>query len=220
MLYSTQEYLDNILDVIGDEWIEPKSVTIGICSFDLFFLAKLAEYVNAKNITEFGCGATTIELCRFGFNVTAFSLDISPPIKAENIDIDFVQCDVMDEDYLEQIIESVKQSQLLVIDCCHSAEMAKYYSTNILPYANCLVWIHDYFNEPKSKYVPHREQKYLDREVIDKSYRRWALTDLPIEHLEAISEQIEFDIVGQRHVRPLHRNFGPKLCSVVLEKIR
>jgi len=206
-----------MLLVVGDKWVEPDTKAKSICSFDLFFLTKLAEDLVPKRITELGCGATTMELCKAGHKVTSFSLDISEAAKKADIEVDFVQCNVMDRSYLDQIIESVKQSELLLIDCLHTKEMAQYYSKNILPHANCLVWIHDYWNA--SGYVPYGEQRYLDREVINKTHRIWTLTDLPRKELKVVSKQIGFDITNQKHKRPLTNNYGPRMCSVVLEKI-
>jgi len=205
-----------ILDVVGDKWEKPETEAKSICSFDLFFLRKLAEHQKATRVTEFGCGATTMELTKAGFGVKSFSLDISMAAQKAEIKVDFVKCNVMDKSFLDQIIESVKQSQLLVIDCLHSEEMAKYYSTFVFPHADCLIWIHDYWND--KKYIPYGEQRYLDRNVIGKTHDIWTLTDLPKEELKIVGERIGFKVEGQKHPRPLTKNDGPKLCSVVLEK--
>lgn len=209
--------LNNILEVVGSGWVPPATSAKSICSFDLFFLTQLAKHVGAKKITELGCGATTAELCKKGYEVTAFSMDISPAAKKENIEVDFVKCNVLNKEFLPQIIESVKESQLLVIDCLHTAEMARYYSQNILPHANCLVWIHDYWHV-KDGYTPYGEQRFLDRNVVGKSHDIWAFTDMPMKHVKEISEQIGHDITKQKHPRPLRKNVGPRMCSVVLEK--
>jgi len=209
--------LSNLLEVVGDKWVAPRTIADSICPFDLFFLAQLARHQGAQNITELGCGATTVELSRLGYNLTTFSLEVSKAARKAEIRASFIKCNVMDRGFLSQIIDSVKQSQLLVIDCLHTKEMARYYSENILPHADCLVWIHDYWYT--TGYIPYGEQRYLDRNVIGKSHKVWTMTDRCVEDIEVISDQIGHDITNQRHRRPLTKNYGPKMCSVVLEKM-
>lgn len=211
-------HLTNLLDVVGETWVPPVTQAKSICSFDLFFLSQLAAHQDAFNITELGCGATTMELCRLGYDVTTFSLDISEAVKKTAIDINFVKCNVMDRKFLDRIINSVKNSELLVIDCLHTAKMAEYYSKNILPHAQGFVWIHDYWNS--TGYIPYGEQRYLDTHVIGVTHRIWTLTDLPMKDVKVVSSIIGHDITPQRHKRPLSKNYGPRMCSVVLEKIK
>lgn len=200
------------------KWEEPQTSAKSICSFDLFFLCKVAKWRsdNYKNnkITELGCGVTTVELCRLGFDVECFSVDISGPAKDAGFNPKFNKCDVMDPEWLDRIQKSVSESQLLVIDALHTEEFAKYYAENIFPYAQGPIWIHDYWNTSRSP-IPYGEQRYLDKHVIGNTHDIWTMTDLPLEELKEVSEEVGFDLTRQKHDMWPH-NIGPRLCSVLL----
>ena len=196
------------------QWEPPQTKAKSICSFDLFFLCRLAGHLGGR-VTEFGCGATTVEMCRLGYDVETFSVDISEAAKKADLTAKFNKCDVTDPEWLDRIIESARGADLLAIDALHTYGFAQYYSEKIFPHINCPVWIHDYWND---KYIPYGEQRYLDANVIGKTHRIKALTDLPKAKIKELSNLVGVDIMQQRHPRPLTKNTGPRLCSVVLEK--
>lgn len=200
------------------KWEPPQTSAKSICSFDLFFLTRLAKYMSYDaekvRVTEFGCGATTVEMCRLGFDVECFSVDVSNSAKAVGFSPTYNQCDVMDPEWLDRIIESVKKSHLLVIDALHTATFAKYYSENIFPHTKCPIWIHDYWNTSRSP-IPYGEQRYLDVHVIGATHDIWTMTDLPLGELKELSDEVGFDLTKQKHNGWPH-NIGPRMCSVVL----
>jgi len=200
------------------KWKEPETKANSICSFDLFFLTRFAEYVSYGDepikVTEFGCGATTIELCRLGVEVECFSVGVSNPAKEVGFNPIYSRCNVMDPEWLDKIIESIKTSHLLVIDALHTEEFAEYYVKNIFPYVRCPIWIHDYWNTNRGS-IPCGEQRYLDREVIGATHEIWTMTDLPLEELREVSKEIGFDLTIQRHNK-WPQNIGPRMCSMVL----
>lgn len=203
------------LKTICRKWKKPEVETNSICSFDLFFLTQLAKFwcIEDKKITEFGCGATTEELCRLGFDVECFSLDVSEPVKRMKIEPKFNKCNIMDPGWLDVIQDSVKNCELLVIDALHSWEFARYYSENFLPLTKGLVWIHDYFSH-ESQRTPLSEQDYLDKFVVGKTHDVLAMTDTSLEVLKRVSKYIGFDITKEKYQR--HKCVFPNLCSIVL----
>jgi len=205
---------NNLFNIIGDEWSAPSISSRSICEFDLFVLVKLAHRLGAKKITEFGCGATTIELTKEGFAIDTFSLDICQAVKQLGLTVGFTKCNLFDKTFLPQILESVASSDLLVIDNLHTFEMAKYYSENILSKCDVPVWIHDYWYGR----CVYGEQKYLDEHVIGKTHKIVTLTDLPMRDVKDIGKKINHDISNQKHTGPFPKNTGPKMCSVILER--
>ena len=135
-------------------WKAPQTSAKSIAPFDLFFLSCLAAHADGK-VVEFGCGATTVELCRLGYDVETFSVDISKAAKKAGLTAKFNRCDVMDPEWLDRIIESVRGASLLAIDALHTYEFAEYYAKNIFPHVTCPIWIHDYWNS--TGYIPYGE---------------------------------------------------------------
>jgi hypothetical protein len=162
---------------------------IGICNVDMYLIIQWAKSMGVKKITEFGYGISSSLLDEAGFDRTSFSLDVSGGGKKHGVDKGkFVQCDLFDEAFSDQILESCKQSDLILVDCLHTWKMAKCYCENFLVPAKKPVAIHD-MTGPHRKNI-FKEQDYLDQHVIGKTFDVFAYTDLPGPALKALKKRL------------------------------
>jgi hypothetical protein len=133
----------------------------GMNSLDFVILNNYIKSSNIKTITELGCGSTSRFLNLKDINRTTFAL-----IEVGGDDtIDYIKCDIFEK--ANEILESAKESDLILIDSLHNDTMAKFYFNNVLKQTMKPVFIHDFFDRGKQCYS---EQSFWEENIINKFY--------------------------------------------------
>jgi hypothetical protein len=165
---------------------------VGVHPFDMWVLENYVFGNNIKTVTELGCGSTTYFLRSIGVNCVSYSL-----ADAGLFNIEFIKCDIFQS--AERIVESCLVSDMLLIDSVHHYKMAEFYHTNILPYINLPIFIHDWFDNGE---VGYSEQKYWVENILNKDYELFLMT-------------IAINKLDVEKLRPM-----PVPCSAILHKIK
>lgn len=169
----------NLLSISAEPYEPAKFPTdaFGFCKIDLYFLLQFARHIGARKVVEFGYGLSSKIMKEAGLDVTSYSLSRSTAGKKYEVDpAGFVQCNVLDKERTSEILSAWQEADLVVIDCAHTWEMAKHYSEEFLNRSKKPVVIHDMTGPGKPN--SYREQDYLDKFVIGKTYSVFAYTDL------------------------------------------
>lgn len=185
----------------------------GINPFDLFVLESFIENNKIKKVLELGAGTSSQMLDNIGVVRNSFALEsIFYDLKFKKIDI------FKDYRIIEKFIRS-NQVDMLVIDCEHSARMAKLIDRRFLRLLNYSkpIFIHDWYDFGRTTFA---EQVYYFNNLLDK-YEVTYMTDLPaniIAKLKKTNEQIDNEIFYKKlglksRLLPIRR------CSAILTPI-
>jgi hypothetical protein len=209
--------LGNLLSIMDTPYspeVFPK--VKGITPFDLYSLERFCVRHKAKVVTEFGVGSTTKFLRSQGIEVRSFSIGLPGDIE-ENIE--YVRCDLMDPLFLGEILQSCLTSDLVLIDCLHSYNMAKYYCEEILRFTKLPLFIHDWWNPARG--IVYGEQAYLWDHFVDTTHKIFSFTDLPRNCVASLSSLTGKDLEIERYPDqwpPVYRD-RPSMCALFMEPI-
>lgn len=182
-----------------------------LCAFDIHTLLSYINQYRVRSVTEFGFGVSTAIMSLMGVRVRSFSLEVSAQGKKHFIGrkMGYTECDLMDENFREQIYASCLMSDLIVIDCLHSYQMASYYCEHFLKKTLKPVYMHDMYNFGKKRRITG-EQQYLMDNVIGKEYEVFTCTDL----LPAQQGKVSSDL----HIVPAGKGMG-RCCAMILHPL-
>jgi len=190
------ENLANLID-IGNVIPYTPGFFIGdaMCPLDLHILSCYIRHIGAKTVTEFGVGISTILMRLMGISVRAFSLELSEQgALSGGLDkIPFTVCNIMNKKFQNRILSACKASDLIVIDCQHSWNMAEYYWNNFLCKVRKPVFIHD-MKSPYSDRKGTGEQKFLFEKAIGKTHDILLYTDVGPERIVSLSEELDIGL--------------------------
>ncbi len=204
--------VNNLLELVSPfPFLQDSFPAKALCAFDIHTMLSYINQYRIQSVTEFGFGVSTAILSLMGVRVRSFSLDVSAQGKRHFVGskMKFTECDLMDENFREQIYASCLMSDLIVIDCFHSYQMAAYYYKHFLSRTLKPIFIHDMHNFARSRLITG-EQHFLMDHVIDKTYEVFTATDLLGPEKKMLCEELSVTPVGKGMARCCAMILHPK----------